>query len=68
MSDKCRCWNVARDGHQLDCPEGRPRPSRSMIRPNPTPWWEGRRDRDQLTGAYIPGTERQDPLTGEWHA
>jgi hypothetical protein len=30
------------------------------------PWWVGRRDRDQLTGAYIAGTERQDPLTGEW--
>lgn len=30
------------------------------------PWWVGRQDRDQLTGAYIPGTERRDPLTGRW--
>lgn len=31
------------------------------------PWWVGRRDRDQLTGAYNPEAERRDPLTGQWH-
>lgn len=54
---------TALDGH--DCSdEGEPRaPSVS----SDEPWWVGRKDRDQLTGAYVPGTERQDPLTGEWH-
>jgi hypothetical protein len=44
---------------QAEAPAAEPRP--------PEPWWVGRRDRDQLTGAYSPESERRDPLTGEVH-
>lgn len=51
------------DGRGFYCPAC----NRTLMVEPKEPWWVGRRDRDQLTGAYIPGTERQDPLTGEWH-
>lgn len=31
------------------------------------PWWVGRADRDQLTGAYNPESQVRDPLTDELH-
>lgn len=52
------------DGHVCGEDEEEPRaPSVS----SPEPWWVGRPDRDQLTGAYNPESQVQDPLTGEWH-
>lgn len=72
LCERCSGWIATGERHETRSWLSGPAESCQHLvcpqdEPNPMPWWAGRRDRDQLTGAYIPGTERQDPLTGKWH-